>query len=191
MELIGLHVHDLDYERGTVMIRQGKGRKDRMIPIGERALAWISAYRDRGRPELVTGRDRGELFLTAMGEEFRVTHLTRLVRELVEKAGLGKKGSCHLFRHTMATLMLENGADIRFIQAMLGHACLTTTQIYTQVGIRQLKLIHSATHPGKLPEAARERLEAGPATTAAELLAELEHEAEVEAEQETAEDAEA
>ena len=180
MELIGLHVHDLDFERGTVMIRQGKGKKDRMIPIGERALAWVAAYRDRGRPELVTGRDHGELFLTAMGEEFRVTHLTRLVRELVAKAGLGKQGSCHLFRHTMATLMLENGADIRFIQAMLGHACLTTTQIYTQVSIRQLKAIHTATHPGKLPAAAKERLAAGPEPTAADLLAQLDREAEEE-----------
>ncbi len=61
----------------------------------------------------------------------------------------GKSGSCHLFRHTMATLMLENGADIRFIQAMLGHASISTTQIYTQVSIRKLKEIHEATHPAK------------------------------------------
>jgi integrase/recombinase XerD len=67
----------------------------------------------------------------------------------VDAAGTGKTGACHLFRHTMATLMLENGADIRFIQAMLGHAELSTTQIYTQVSIRKLKDIHTATHPGK------------------------------------------
>jgi integrase/recombinase XerD len=182
MELIGLKVHDLDFDRGTVMIRQGKGKKDRMIPIGERALAWVAAYRDRGRPELVSGRDGGELFLTAMGEEFRVTHLTRMVRELVEKAGLGKKGSCHMFRHTMATLMLEGGADIRFIQAMLGHACLTTTEIYTQVSIRQLKAIHTATHPGRLPEAVRKQLEEAPEPTAEDILGQLDLEAEEEEE---------
>jgi integrase/recombinase XerD len=68
----------------------------------------------------------------------------------VEAANTGKQGACHLFRHTMATLMLEGGADIRFIQAMLGHARLDTTQIYTQVSIRQLKEIHTATHPAKL-----------------------------------------
>ena len=73
-----------------------------------------------------------------------------MVREYVDAADIGKRGSCHLFRHTMATLMLENGADIRFIQAMLGHAKLETTEIYTQVSIRKLKEIHEATHPAKL-----------------------------------------
>ena len=73
-----------------------------------------------------------------------------MVREYVDGAELGKSGACHLFRHTMATLMLENGADIRFIQAMLGHAELSTTQIYTQVSIRKLKEIHSLTHPARL-----------------------------------------
>ena len=148
-ELVRLGVHDLDYERGTVMIRQGKGKKDRMIPIGERALAWIAAYRDRGRPELVAGRDDGTLFLTNLGLPLTPNWLSVMVGEYVDQAALGKKGSCHLFRHTMATLMLENGADIRFIQAMLGHANLSTTEIYTQVSIRMLKAIHTATHPGK------------------------------------------
>jgi integrase/recombinase XerD len=73
-----------------------------------------------------------------------------MVREYVDQAQINKRGSCHLFRHTMATLMLENGADIRFIQEMLGHAKLDTTQIYTQVSIRKLKEIHSATHPATL-----------------------------------------
>ena len=74
--------------------------------------------------------------------------MTQLVRGYVVAAELGKSGACHLFRHTMATLMLEGGADIRFIQQMLGHAKLETTQIYTQVSIRRLKEIHAATHPG-------------------------------------------
>jgi len=77
----------------------------------------------------------------------------------VDAADIGKRGSCHLFRHTMATLMLENGADIRFIQAMLGHAKLETTQIYTQVSIRKLKEIHEATHPAKMN---REEIDALP-----------------------------
>ncbi len=172
LEVIGLHVHDLDFERGTVMIRQGKGKKDRMIPIGERALAWIAAYRDGARSGLVAGKDEGTLFLTSAGEALGPTHLTRLVMDLVDKAAVGKRGSCHLFRHTVATLMLENGADIRFIQAMLGHVCLTTTQIYTQVSIRQLKAIHTATHPGKLAAAGQHRLEdEGP--TAEDLLLQL------------------
>jgi len=73
--------------------------------------------------------------------------MTQLVREYIDKSGVPKKGSCHVFRHTMATLMLEGGADIRYIQAMLGHVSLETTQIYTQVSIRALVNVHAATHP--------------------------------------------
>jgi len=149
MELMGLHCPDIDAERGTVMIRQGKGRKDRIVPIGERALAWIAKYLDEVRPELAIGDDDGTLFLSNLGLPFGVGRLTHLVRDYVEAAQVGKHGSCHLFRHTMATLMLEGGADIRYIQAMLGHASPTTTQIYAQVSIRALKAIHTATHPGK------------------------------------------
>jgi integrase/recombinase XerD len=148
MELIGLKLYDIDIDRGTVMIRQGKGKKDRMIPIGERALAWIDKYLTEVRPELVAGLDEGVLFLTNLSEPFTPNRLTQLVRNYVNQAELGKSGACHLFRHTMATLMLEHGADIRYIQEMLGHADVSTTQIYTQVSIRQLKAIHSATHPG-------------------------------------------
>jgi integrase/recombinase XerD len=176
MELAALSLQDLDFERGTVLIRQGKGKKDRMIPIGARALAWIAAYRDQARPELVAGRDDGTLFLTSAGEGLRPSHLTRWVADLVARAGVGKKGSCHLFRHTMATLMLENGADIRFIQAMLGHASLNTTQIYTQVSVQKLKAIHTATHPGRLPEAVQRRLDEVE-STAADLMAQLAAEA--------------
>ena len=180
MELVNLSIHNLDLERGTVMIRQGKGRKDRMIPIGERALAWIEKYRDTARPELVTGRDDGTLFLSHLGESFTPNAMTSLVRNYVEKSGVGKKGACHMFRHTMATLMLENGADIRFIQAMLGHAELSTTEIYTQVSIRLLKSIHTATHPGRMAEAGQHALE--PEPTAEALLEALEREAEEEPE---------
>jgi len=156
MEVLGLQLFDLDVERGTVMVRQGKGKKDRMIPIGERAIAWIEKYVTEVRPQLVVEPDDGTLFLTAEGTAFSPNRLTQLVRTYVDRAALGKRGACHLFRHTMATLMLEHGADIRFIQQMLGHAELSTTQIYTQVSIRKLKEIHTATHPGaKLERAQR------------------------------------
>ena len=147
-ELIGLGRYDLDVERGTVMVRQGKGRKDRMIPIGARALAWIDRYVTEVRPHLAVEPDDGTLFLTNEGTPFAPSRMTQLVRGYVVAAELGKSGACHLFRHTMATLMLEGGADVRFIQQMLGHAKLETTQIYTQVSIRKLKEIHTATHPG-------------------------------------------
>lgn len=152
-ELTHLALQDVDRERGTLMVRKGKGGKDRMIPIGDRALAWIAAYRDRARGAFVGLTDEGTLFLNATGRPIQPTHLTPLVGAYVAASGIGKEGSCHLFRHTCATLMLENGADTRYIQALLGHASLETTQIYTRVSIRALKAIHTATHPGKLPEA--------------------------------------
>ena len=149
MELVNLGLTDIDSDRGTLLVRQGKGRKDRMIPIGARALQWTGKYTGDVRPGFAFGMDDGTLFLTTSGEAFAANRMTQLVRNYVAAADTGKTGSCHLLRHTMATLMLEGGADIRFIQAMLGHAELSTTQIYTQVSIRMLKQIHTATHPGR------------------------------------------
>ena len=151
LELVNLTLWDLDLERGAVTIRQGKGKKDRMIPIGDRAAAWVRKYLEEARPQLAMEPDDKVVFLSNAGEPFSLDYLTEMVRGYVEKSGVGKPGACHLFRHTMATLMLEGGADIRFIQAMLGHADLKTTQIYTHVAIRQLQEIHRATHPAKLP----------------------------------------
>jgi integrase/recombinase XerD len=147
MELSGLKLYDIDAERGTIMIRKGKGRKDRMVPLSERALAWIERYVAQVRPELVIDPDDGTLFLTSIGQGFGLTRITQLVRNYVAAARIGKTGSCHMFRHTIATLMLENGADVRVIQQLLGHAKLETTQIYTQVSIRMLKRVHDQTHP--------------------------------------------
>ncbi|MGD1053670.1 MAG: site-specific tyrosine recombinase XerC [Candidatus Dormibacteria bacterium] len=148
MELIGLHLVDLDGERGTIRIRQGKGHKDRMVPVGERAVAWCDRYLAEVRPSYVVEPDEGTLFLSAEGGAFTPNRMSALVRGYVDRAQLGgKRGSCHLFRHSCATLMLEGGADIRYIQQLLGHADLSTTQIYTQVSIRRLQQVHAATHP--------------------------------------------
>lgn len=148
-ELIALKLHDLDPERGVIMVREGKGDKDRMIPIGERALAWVDKYLADVRPDHASGADDGTLFLSIMGTPFKPSRLAEIARRAIDKARIGKRGACHLFRHTMATLMLENGADIRFIQAILGHSRLTSTEIYTQVSIKQLKAVHTATHPAQ------------------------------------------
>ena len=183
MEIIGLQQRGVDQERGTLMIRQGKGKKDRMVLVGERALAWIAKYRDEVRPELALAGDDDSLFLTVAGQSFSDNRMTQMVRDYVRATGLGNLGSCHLFRHAMATQMLENGADVRFIQAMLGHADIKTTQVYTQVSIRALKDIHTATHPARLVRgAARRELEEEAPATAADVLAALEDEAAGEAE---------
>lgn len=146
-ELLRIKLPELDRSYGLLTIREGKGKKDRVIPIGERAVAWIDKYLNEVRPQFVVEPDDGTVFLTANGEPFSPNHLSGLARLYVEAAQIGKTGACHIFRHTAATLMLEGGADIRFIQQLLGHVRLDTTQIYTHVSIRMLKQIHEATHP--------------------------------------------
>lgn len=177
MEVAGLKVYDVDFDGCTVLIRQGKGRKDRMVPIGKRALAWMMKYINEARPHLVSEPDDYTIFLTNAGEPLVLEWISHLAHYYVEKAQIGKEGSAHLFRHTMATLMLDGGADIRFIQQMLGHVSLRTTERYTHVSIRQLQKVYEATHPG----ANLERRKAGPEdaereAARAELLAALDDE---------------
>ena len=145
-ELANLQLCDIDAERATVTIRQGKGKKDRHIPLGDRAALWMRKYLSEARPRLRASDQT--VFLSNAGEQLAADYLTELVREYVDQANIGKRGACHMFRHTMATLMLEGGADTRYIQVMLGHADLKTTQLYTHLAIRQLQEIHRTTHPG-------------------------------------------
>jgi len=154
MEVVNLKRYDVDIDNRTVFIREGKGKKDRMVPIGERAVLWLSKYLREVRPRLVVEPDPQVLFLTHAGEFIAPNYLTEIVQRYVEKSGIGKKGSCHMFRHTMATLMLEGGADVRYVQAMLGHSQLSTTEIYTHVSIRKLKEVHEKTHPARMKPAA-------------------------------------
>jgi integrase/recombinase XerD len=114
----------------------------------------VDKYIRESRPQLVVEPDDHTVFLSNAGEPFSLDHLSALVRTHVDAANIGKRGACHMFRHCMATLMLDNGADIRYIQQMLGHADIKTTQIYTQVSIRQLQRIHAATHPARLDKSA-------------------------------------
>jgi integrase/recombinase XerD len=149
LEVSRLTAADVDFAGGVVLVRQGKGRKDRVVAIGERALLWLGKYLAEARPKLAKpGDEAGPLFVTEKGGPLTGKYISAMVTRYVARSGLGKVGSCHLFRHTCATLMLEHGADIRHVQEQLGHACLQTTQIYTHVSIRKLKEVHAATHPG-------------------------------------------
>lgn len=149
-ELVGLRLKDIDMEAGTVFVNQGKGKKDRVVPIGDRALTWIEKYLSESRMMLVTNLKEEALFLNNKGKTLTAGGLGNIVKGYLQSAEIDRGSTCHLFRHTMATLMLENGADIRYIQEILGHSKLETTNLYTQVSIRKLKEIHSATHPAKL-----------------------------------------
>lgn len=149
MELVNLKLQDIDLARGVLTIFEGKWQKDRVVPIGDRACAWIEKYLHDVRPTLVAGDDPGNLFLTEYGQPFSKNRIGDLIKKYKKAVGIDKHGECHLFRHSMATHMLENGADIRYIQAMLGHVNLSSTGIYTQVSIRKLKEVHTATHPAR------------------------------------------
>lgn len=146
-ELVSLHMSDVEPSHGTLHVRLGKGRKDRFVPLGERALAWIQKYQHEARPQLLKQPDEKHLFLNCDGQPLSNDALSWRVRHYFQQAGITKRGACHLFRHTMATAMLDNGADIRHVQEMLGHTQISTTQRYTHVSIARLKAVHAATHP--------------------------------------------
>ena len=148
-ELVNLDVYDLDFDRGVLTVRQGKGNKDRVVPIGERALSWVGKYLADVRPRLIVKTDSTVLFVSCNGRRLGRNNVSLLVRAYLNAAGIKLRGSCHLFRHTAATLMLENGADLRSLQLFLGHERLNTTQIYTHVSIGRLQEVHRRTHPAK------------------------------------------
>jgi integrase/recombinase XerD len=146
-ELCRLEVPDFNVERRTLHVRKGKGKKDRMVPVGEQAVAWVEKYLHHVRSRLCLDTRTQALFLTGYGGPFNADVLSRQVSAMMEKAGLSGKGSCHMLRHTCATHMLEGGADIRYIQQLLGTEKLDTTAIYTEVNIRQLQDVHRRCHP--------------------------------------------
>jgi integrase/recombinase XerD len=157
MEVTRLALADVLLEQESVFVRSGKGGRDRVVPLGWRAHDWIQRYLSEARPSLAPPNGAAALFLTDYGEPFQKNRLGDLVKKYVAKARIPIVGACHPFRHACATHMLENGADIRYIQALLGHADLSTTQIYTRVSIGKLREVHARTHPAtrrRVPTAA-------------------------------------
>ena len=153
-ELCRLECSHYNGERRTLLVRQGKGKKDRMLPIGETAMAWLEKYLSEVRERLCIDTRTQTLFLTCYGGAFNPDVVSRMMSSWMKEAGLQGLGSCHVLRHTCATHMLEGGANIRYIQQLLGHASLETTSIYTQVSIRALQEVHARCHPsGRLASA--------------------------------------
>ncbi len=142
-----LKKHDVNIEFGYVRCI-GKGNKERIVPIGGKAVAAVKDYLARGRPALLGQQaDRGFLFLSRFGRPFSRQGLWKLVKRAGRAAGLKKTLSPHSLRHSFATHLLERGADLRAVQEMLGHASISTTQIYTHVDQTRLKSVHARYHP--------------------------------------------
>jgi integrase/recombinase XerD len=139
-ELTGLGVEDLSLAEGRMLVR-GKGDKERIVPLGRIAVEALDAYITRGRPELASRRGESRLFLSTRGAALTRQWIWRLVKRLDARA------SPHVMRHSCATHMVENGADLRTVQTLLGHADISTTQVYTHLALGRLKAVHRAHHP--------------------------------------------
>jgi integrase/recombinase XerD len=147
-ELCGLDLYDLDSASELVRVRQGKGRKDRYVPVGVHALEALRRYLHQARPDLVASPKEPALFVASItGRRLGRQTLNLIVRKHAAAAGLGKRVTPHVLRHTCATHLLQGGADLRHVQAILGHASIATTQIYTRVAVEDLAAVHRRHHP--------------------------------------------
>jgi len=149
-ELCALDLYDLDAADELVRVRQGKGRKDRYVPVGTHALEALSRYIHHGRPGLAAVPKEPALFVASItGRRLNVKTLNLIVRRHGAAAGIGKRVTPHVLRHTCATHLLQGGADLRHVQAILGHASIATTQVYTRVAVEDLAAVHRRSHPRK------------------------------------------
>jgi integrase/recombinase XerD len=145
-ELCGLGLTDLVLDDGLVRV-MGKGSKERLVPIGRGVIGIVSVYLHTLRPELDRGASRGRVLLNARGEPLSRVGAWGVVKQATERAGITKRVTPHTLRHSFATHLLEGGADLRAVQEMLGHADLSTTQIYTHVEREYLRSVHRQFHP--------------------------------------------
>ena len=149
-EAVGLDVDDLDTVDGTVLLR-GKGGKERLVPVGSYALEAVTAYLVRGRPQLAAGASAsgtgGALFLNSRGGRLSRQSAWAVLVRTAERAGVTRDVSPHTLRHSFATHLLDGGADVRVVQELLGHASVTTTQVYTLVTVERLREVYATAHP--------------------------------------------
>lgn len=145
-ELVGTTLADVSFDQGLVRVL-GKGRKERIVPVGRRALGAVALYAREVRPGLDRGRGRTRLFLNARGTPLSRVGAWGIIRQAARRAGIAKRVTPHTLRHTFATHLLEGGADLRAVQEMLGHADLSTTQLYTHVDREYLRTVHRQFHP--------------------------------------------
>ena len=153
-ELRHLALYDLDLPNLRLTVRQGKNAKDRVLPLGEIAADYLKEYLQTGRLELNKNPEQQQLFVSKNGKQITQANLVWIIRKYVKQAALSPQFTPHSLRHSCATHMLRGGADLRYVQEMLGHASVETTQIYTQVEVKDLQAMHRKYHP-------RERFDGG------------------------------
>jgi integrase/recombinase XerD len=145
-ELVNLTLERIDFDNRIVRVT-GKGNKTRLVPVGQKACDAIRAYLDKERPDMVRKRTGSDVFLSNRGTKLTTVRIWQIVKACAKNAGLEINVYPHLLRHSFATHLLSNGADLRIIQEMLGHADISTTQIYTHVDQQRLKAVHHQFHP--------------------------------------------
>ncbi|MEI7456679.1 MAG: site-specific tyrosine recombinase XerD [Nitrosomonadales bacterium] len=145
-ELVSLGIGQVSMDMGVVRVT-GKGNKERLVPLGEVALDWLRCYLDDSRSSLLAGRVSDDLFVTARGSGMTRQMFWYLIKKHAKQGGLNKPLSPHTLRHAFATHLLNHGADLRVVQMLLGHADISTTQIYTHVARERLKQLHAKHHP--------------------------------------------
>ncbi|HOT74589.1 MAG TPA: tyrosine-type recombinase/integrase, partial [Candidatus Wallbacteria bacterium] len=146
-ELLSIESADLNFELGYLRVF-GKGSKERIVPVGSIALEWCRKYINESRPQLITENARTSLmFLNRDGHSLSRQGFWKIIKHYAKKAGITKKISPHVIRHSFATHLLENDADLRAVQEMLGHSDISTTQIYTHVSNKMLRDVYKRTHP--------------------------------------------
>jgi integrase/recombinase XerD len=154
-ELRGVRLEHLHLEAGFLTVI-GKGNKERVVPVGRKAIDAINRYIDSGRPKLLTAKSPANLFLNQRGRPFAATTMWGRIKRRVGMANIGRNVTPHGLRHSFATHLLENGADLRVIQELLGHANISTTEVYTHVTTSRLRDIHRKFHPRAKLKSARE-----------------------------------
>jgi len=146
-ELVNLKLHEIGFNEG-VLRALGKGNKERLVPLGELAIDWLSRYLNEARPAILKGQQSDAMFVTARGGAMTRQAFWQLIKRYALIAGIApKKLSPHVLRHAFATHLLNHGADLRVVQLLLGHADISTTQIYTHVARERLKSLHAMHHP--------------------------------------------
>jgi integrase/recombinase XerD len=145
-ELRGLRLEQLHLEAGFITVI-GKGNKERVVPVGRKAVAALESYLAAGRPKLVRPRSPANVFLTKRGTAFAHVTLWLRVKQRVRRSGIARNVTPHMLRHSFATHLLDHGADLRVIQELLGHASISTTEVYTHVAASRLRDVHRKFHP--------------------------------------------